>query len=301
MGGQNRTADEVIAAIAHGQHGAVARRQLLAAGVTAKQIDLRLARSSLIIVFPGVYRAGHAAPGMHAQYMCAVLACGEGALLAEHAAAHLYGLFRNTQPPEPAVICPTERAIEGIRTRRARRAHPPDATVHEGIPVTTAARTLVDLAATLSLDDLARGCHEAQVKYGLTPSAVEEVLARRPGSRGARRLRRVIAGDVHVSLSRLERRFLATLRREGLPLPETNRPAGGRYVDCRWPELGLTVELDSYRFHNSRHSWQGGYARERDAYARGDDFRRYTYADVFEDQRAMLRELRALLVPAVLD
>jgi hypothetical protein len=88
------------------------------------------------------------------------------------------------------------------------------------------------------------------------------------------------------------------LGNEGLPLPETNRPVGGRRVDCRWPELELTVELDSYRYHHSRHAWENDRRREREAYARGDGFRRYTYGDVFESPRLMMEELRRLLRPA---
>ena len=66
-------------------------------------------------------------------------------------------------------------------------------------------------------------------------------------------------------------------------------------MDCRWPEYGLTVELDSYRFHNTRHAWEQDHRREREARARGDDFRRYTYGDVFENPAPMLAELRVAL------
>jgi very-short-patch-repair endonuclease len=121
------------------------------------------------------------------------------------------------------------------------------------------------------------------------------VLARRPKSRGAANLRRVLRGDVHVTLSGLERRFLALLRKAGLELPQTNRAAGGRRVDCRWPRRRLTVELDSYRYHQSRHAWELDRRREREARARGDEFRRYTRDDVFEEPSAMLAELRRLL------
>ena len=71
--------------------------------------------------------------------------------------------------------------------------------------------------------------------------------------------------------------------------------AGGRRVDCRWPRHRLTVELDGYRFHNSRYSWEQDRRREREARARGDDFRRYTYGDVLENQAPMLAELRSAL------
>jgi hypothetical protein len=196
-------------------------------------------------------------------------------------------------PPAPEVTAPTERRVKGVRTRRTRRVE--GVTTWRGIPVTTVARTLVDLAAVLTLDKLARACHEAGVRYNTTPAQVEVVIARRPNSPGVAKLRRILHGDVHVTLSRLERRFLELLEETGLPLPQTNRPAGGRRVDCRWPEHHLTVELDSYRFHRSRHAWEQDRRREREARARGDEFRRYTYGDVFEDPRLMLRELRGLL------
>jgi very-short-patch-repair endonuclease len=161
--------------------------------------------------------------------------------------------------------------------------------------VTTPAETLVDLAAAVDERELARACHEAGVRHHTTPKQVEAVLARRANTPGAAKLRRVLRGDAKVSLSKLESAFLALLRDERLPLPETNRPAGGRRVDCRWPRLKLTVELDSYRYHRSRHAWEQDRRREREAYARGDDFRRYTYGDVFESPRLMMEELRLLL------
>jgi len=159
------------------------------------------------------------------------------------------------------------------------------------------ARTLVDLAGDLSEDELARACHEAGVLYRTTPAQVAAVLERRPHTPGARTLRLVMGGEIPVTLSALEARFLALLGSHDLPLPVTNREAGGRRVDCRWPEARLTIELDGYRFHNSRYAWEQDRLREREARARGDEFRRYTYGDVVEDPRAMLTELRALFSP----
>ena len=85
------------------------------------------------------------------------------------------------------------------------------------------------------------------------------------------------------------------LEDEHLPRPRTNRNAGGKRVDCRWPDHKLTVELDSYRYHHSRHAWEQDRRRDREAHARGDQHRRYTYGDVFEDPRQLLAELHALL------
>jgi hypothetical protein len=266
-----------------------------AAGLSPARIRRRARSGSLIRQHRGVYRVGHAAPSVLARYMAAVKACGPGALLCGRAAAYLHGLLRG--PPPPAeVLTTTERQIKGVDTRRTRHRDPRDATTVRGIPVTTVPRTLVDIAADASEDDLARACHEAGVKYRTTPAHVQAVLDRRPNSPGANKLLRVMRGDVKVSLSKLERGFLERLEADGLPLPETNRLASGRRVDCRWPDHKLTVELDGFRFHNSRRSWEQDHQREREARARDDEFRRYTYSDVFEDSRYMLAELRELLL-----
>jgi hypothetical protein len=153
----------------------------------------------------------------------------------------------------------------------------------------------VDLASLLSFDALARACHEAGVQHRTTPRQVETVLARRSNTAGAAKLRRVLRGEARVALSRLESRFLELLREAGLPLPETNKRAGERRVDCRWPEYRLTVELDSYRYHSSRHAWELDRRREREARAREDQFRRYTHGDVFDAPQLTLADLRRLL------
>jgi very-short-patch-repair endonuclease len=283
-----------MARIASAAHGLVTRPQLLRAAVTTAEIQQRLRTGALLREHRGVYRVGHRAPSMEARYLAAVLACGEGALLSGRAAGHLLGILKG-RAPAPEVTTTTERRIKGVQTRRSRDLRPEDGTRWLGIPVTTVARTLVDLAAVLPLGELARACHEAGVRHHTTPAQVDAVLARRPTSPGATKLREILRGDVHVTLSKLEARFLARLREAGLPLPRTNRPAGGRRVDCRWAAQRLMVEVDSYRYHHSRHAWEQDRRREREAHARGDEFRRYTFGDVLEDPRLMLAELEALL------
>ncbi len=181
--------------------------------------------------------------------------------------------------------------MRAIRRQLDRR----DTTIWRGIPVTALPRTLVDLSSVLSSDELARAFHEANVRYRTTPAQVEAALERAPRAKRRARLREVIRGDRQVILSRLERRFLKLLRAHSLPLPRTNRPAGSHYVDCRWPEHRLTVELDSYRYHNSRYAWEQDRRREREAYARGDRFRRFTWGDVTERPDSVLSELTPLL------
>ena len=238
---QNRT-DETISRLAKRTHGVVTRRQLLAAGVTHDQIRTRVARGSLIVIHPGVYRVGHAAPSIEATYMAAVLACGEGALLMGAAAAYLYGLIRD-KPPRPVVKTRTERRIEGIETHRTRKRQ--RGTEWMGIPITTVPATLIDLSPSMPEPELARVVHEAQVRFRI-----------KPDPRMPPKLKRILLGHVPVTLSELENRFLERLRAEDLPIPVCNRVASEFRVDCRWPAHRLTVELDSYRYHATRHAWE---------------------------------------------
>ena len=266
---------------------------MLAAGIGDREIGRRVRNGALIRVHRGVYRVGHDAPSLEADYLGAVLACGDGAMLCGPPAAYYAGVIRG-RPPAAEVLAPGEREVIGVVTHRSRRSSERP-WVRNGIPMTSVPRILVDLAPLLSLDDLARACHEAGVRYKVTPRHVKAVLARLPSTKGAGRLRDIILGDAPVVLSKLESGFLALLRRKGFPVPQTNKVATGRRVDCRWPAHHLTVELDSYRFHNSRHAWEQDRRREREAYARGDQHRRYTYGDVFEHHEQMLAELRKLL------
>src|SRR6476619_3283450 len=249
-----RTVEQVTGEIASRQHGVVARAQLVDAGITPEEIKQRVRKGVLLRIHRGVYRVGHIAHCAEARYLAAILACGPGAVLSGRPAAHLHGLI-NGSPPPPEVTAPTERRVKGVRCRRYRSLDPSEVTRSNGIPVTTVPRTLVDLAGTLGPNELARACHQATVRFRTSPDAVEAVLSHRPASPGAATLRAVLHGDVKVTLSALERRFLYLLKKAGLPLPETNQRVGGRLVDCRWSQQNVTVELDGYRFHGSRHAW----------------------------------------------
>jgi very-short-patch-repair endonuclease len=291
MDHQSSTVEQELARISFASHGVVTRAELMRAGVTPDEIIGRVRSGALLREYPGVYRVGHRAPSVEARYLAAVRTCGEGAALSGPAAAHLLSVLKGP-PPRPQVTTRTYRRVEGVTTRRSKRI---EATTWRGIPVTSVPRTLVDLAATLSLDALARACHEAGIKHHTTPGQVEAVLADHPHTKGATKLRSILRGDVRVTLSKLEARFLELLQDAGLPLPQTNRLADGRRVDARWPEHRLTVELDGYRFHSSRHAWEQDRRREREARARGDDFRRFTHDDVFVSPPYMLAELSAAL------
>jgi len=174
--------DRKVARTAGRAHGVVTRVELRTAGLTPEQIRQRTtgARWRWCTAASTAWATRH--PASKARYLAAVLACGEGAVLSGRAAAHLWGLPKGPAPPLE-VTAPTERRVKGVKTRRARRAKR-ETTTWRGIPVTTPARTLVDLAAVVDAADLARACHEAGVRHRTTPKQVEAVLARRPNAPG---------------------------------------------------------------------------------------------------------------------
>lgn len=293
MRNKPRSLGPELARIASGQHGVITAAQLVSAGLSRSGITRRIQRGELHRVHRGVYRAGHVAPSVEADYLAAVLACGEHAYLAGLAAAHLLRLLRE-RPPSPEVLVLGEHRHPGLLAHRMNAVPLTEVSVYRGVPVTTVPRTLVDLAPRLALDDLGLACHNADVLHRVAPTAVLAIARGRPG---VDRLRAILDGDHPTVLSRLEKLFLAALASDAVPRPVTNRPQGVHYVDCRWPDHRLTVELDSYRFHHTRHAWEQDRERERAARARGDEFRRYTWRDVTEDPAPMLAELRRLLIP----
>ena len=288
-----RKAEQILARISGAQHGIVTWVEMLAAGISEDQIRHRIKIGLLIRVHRGVYSVGHRVVTTEARYMAAVKAGGAGAVLCGRAAAYLLGILKSRFPPPPEITTTTEKRIPGVKAR-VRVLDRRDVTEHHSIPCTTVPCTIVDLAAELDEDPLARVCHEAGVKYGTTPRHVEAVLERRPNAKGAATLRLIAGGGIKVALSVLESGFLDVIRAEDLPLPDSNKRVGKHRVDCHWAEYHLTVELVSFKYHNSKYSWDQDHHREREARNRGDEWRQFTYDDVFKDQTYMLGQLRKL-------
>lgn len=273
------------------QHGRIAARELAAAGVDRHTIQRWLENGRLLPVHRGVYAVGHAAPSLDGDYMAAVLACGEGAVLSHRAAAHKLRLVRGAAPP-PEVTVPTtaHRRRPGIVIHRVKTLHPLDASDLDGIPITTVPRILLDLAPTSTPEKLTRMCHEAWIHHGAGPDRIDACIARNPHKPGAAKLRRAQRAD--VTLSDLERQFLTLLTDHRLPLPRTNVDHAGDKVDCHWPDHNLTIELLSYRFHASRRAFETDVARRRRS-----NHIAYTYGDVNERARPTAAEVAKLLRP----
>ena len=207
-GGRDGTVERTLARLASRAWGVVTRTQLRAAGISKKEIEHRLAIGSLIRLHRACFALGTSRraskPPTWPRSGRAVTARPSAAVRPPISSACSEAV---RAPPPPEVTCETNRRVRGVRTKRARAPLEPDVMTWRGIPVTTVARTIVDLAAVLSLNDLALVCHEAGVKHGTTPGQVKEVLARRPSAKGASKLRLIFEGDAPALLSRLEKRL----------------------------------------------------------------------------------------------
>ena len=252
-------------------------------------IERRVEKGALIPEYRGVYRVGHRAPSREARYMAAVKACGAGALLCGRAAAHLWGLVKGSGAATSGGDSSPNVGSRGSTSMRCRGLEPTrTATRRAGIPVTTVPRTLVDLAAALPLDALARACHEAgSAAPSTTPraggtgaGAAPQQPRRREPARGSSR------GDEKVDTQQARVLLHCPIcARPGFRShSRTSRPGTGAST-AAGPSAASPLSSTATASTTPGYSWEQDYRREREARARGDEFRRYTYGRRLEDPR----------------
>ncbi len=275
--------ERILAAIAVRQHGVVTTAQLAAAGVGTNGITRRVADGRLHRLHRGVFLLGPLI-GPWTKEMAAVLACGEIAVLSHRSAAALWRIRRAwLGPPEVTVCEGGSRGRPGLRVYRTTRLDPRETRRRDGVPVTSPARTLLDLASVLPEPDVARAVEEAQVLRLVTPRELAHIAGRgRPGSAA---LRAVLNLQHEPSLTRSEAEiaFLELVRNAGLPDPETNVNVLGHEVDFLWREQKLIVEVDGFAYHSSRQAFERD--RRRDARLQAAGFRviRFTYLQIVKE------------------
>jgi very-short-patch-repair endonuclease len=292
-----KSGDRLIADLAGRQHGVVARTQLARIGLGRGAIEWRLARGRLHRVHVGVYAVGHAVMTREGRWMAAVLAGGPDAVLSHRAAAALWEIRRGAHPLE--ITRPRDLQRPGIRTYRC-RLPADEVTVHDAIPVTTPARTLFDLAAVVSPEQLRRAVKEAEVRRLWGPLALRDLLERHPRRPGSATVRAVMdAPDRGVTRNDVEEALAALVRRACLPDPRFNAPLelASRFIepDCMWPHQRVIVEVDGYETHGTRDSFESDRARDRALTAAGWRVIRVTWRQLRDEPEGIARDLRALL------
>jgi very-short-patch-repair endonuclease len=284
----------VVQARAGEQHGIVHGKQLRKAGLTKQGIRRRVEAGWLVPKYHGVYAVGHTALTDRSHLIAAVYAAGEEALAGYRAAGGLWGILRGWQPIE--VTAPRSRVSgKGFTLHRSRLIHPEDRALIDNIPVTSLARTLVDLADVLSEERLADAVHEAEIRGLFDLKKVERVLARLPGRKGRHKLKRVLSAyrDVQPFVrSRAERRVLAMCEQHGLPRPQVNSWIGRYEVDFVWPDANLALEFDGGAVHRTTKAFYEDRKRDRFLAAQGIHVVRATDRD---EPAALASELQQIL------
>jgi very-short-patch-repair endonuclease len=294
--------ERVILDLAARQHGAVARRQLLEAGVAPDIVDRRLKAGRLRPVHRGVYEIP-ALASTNTPAMAAVLACGNGAVVSHWSAAALWRLHagRDRSEPVEVSVCRGDHSRRpGIRVHRVGALLSDEITEVERIPITTVARTLYDCAAEAPQRDLERIVAQA-LSSGLTDEAGLLALWLRCANRaGARRLRAILDSQPQLAWTRseAEERLLSLLRKAQMPIPATNVAVRGYRVDFFWRAERFIVEIDGFAFHSSARMFENDRRRDADLAAAGLRVVRVTWRQLVHEPEALLVRLALALARA---
>ena len=270
--------------------------QLRGLGLTRDAIEGRLKTGRLHRLHRGVYAVGHRNVSGRGRMVAAVLACGDGAVLSHRAAAALWGLRK---PYGGAVEVTTPKPRRGNRAIRTYTSMLPfdEVSERDGIPVTTVARTLLDLGRVLKPDQVTRALGEADVLRLTDVAALAGLLERYPRRRGTATLRQLVQERQEgesITHSEMERRFVAFVAKHRLQPPVMNGWVEGYEVDAHWPATRLVVELDSRSFHLTPRAFESDRERDRVLLLAGWRVVRVTWHQLTRKPARLARDLARL-------
>jgi very-short-patch-repair endonuclease len=298
---RGKTAPEhAIARVAARQGGVIAHGQLRRIGLSPQAIERRIRSGGLQPLHRGVFAVGHRLTGVDGRRWAAVLALGDEAFLSHGSAADAFGI----RVTSSGLIHVTVRGRGGRERRPDIRVHRPRAlpadevTTLRGLPITTPARTLLDLAAIGLCDRPLEAALDAAERRKLVDFAeLHALLARYPRRPGARSLKAQLAryrGPADTR-SKLERLVNELCDDRGLPRPLVNTVIEQRVRDFFWPHCRLVVEADSYRWHRSPSALNDDRERDVELTLAGYRVLRFTYEQVTRRPDYVARALVAAL------
>ncbi|TVP42841.1 MAG: DUF559 domain-containing protein [Gemmatimonadales bacterium] len=275
--------------LAHRQRGVVTRDQVLAVGWSPWALNRRVQAGLLRELFPRVYMVGAGEPP-GAREQAALLVAGEGALLSHQTAAAQWGFLPPASgEPIHVMLVGTERGrVTGLRTHRVRRLQPEERSERAGFPLTSPARTMLDVAAVVGGRKLERLLSGAE-RSGLVPAKTwPGLLVRyrgRPGVAALRAAMEIPKGPAFTR-SAAEDAFLDLVRRAALPRPESNVALESREIDFLWREECVAVEVDGYEYHRTRRDFDRDRAKDAWLIARGFRIVRLSWHQIVEEPLA---------------
>jgi very-short-patch-repair endonuclease len=248
--------ERAIARIGGRQDNVVGRGQLLGAGLGRGAIAHRVSTGAWRRLYHNVYLLGPAPPTLMARVRAAVLSCGEGAVVSHRSAAEMFGLLPECDGDVHVTVVGRNVAPrEGVRRHRVSGMARGEVTSMRGIPVTSVARTICDLAGTESARETERAFQEALYRRIVTTTGLHDVVKREPRRRGAPVIRALLE-DPRMTRSEKERALLKLLDQAQLPRPLTNVRLHGHLVDAYWPEQRLVLEFDGWQAHGHRNAFE---------------------------------------------
>ncbi len=297
MGYPTRQSDVFDRPALAARHWVITYRELSESGFSDEEIAHRVAIGVLHRIHRGVYAVGRPELTFEGRCLAAALACGPGSAVSYGPAGRVWGFRRWLGP----IHVSGPRSLGGhpeVVVHRPRSLPSEDLAVHGGVPVTSVARTLLDLSPAQPVDLIARWMHEAGVQGVLDKQAVWVVLERHPHHRGGRRLEGALATEVVVTRTGLEDAFLTLSRRARMPRVFGNEElwSGVEYeeVDFYYPTLGLIVEVDGGRYHASRWRRRRDAAKDARFRAMGRTVWRVPELAITLDATGVLAQLRRL-------
>jgi predicted transcriptional regulator of viral defense system len=287
-----------LADLAQAQYGVVSFQQLRRLGFSKGAINRSSEANRLLRVHQGVYAVGHIELSDHGRCMAAVLACGPRAALSHESAAWLWG-FLPTCRIEPEVSVPSAgRLRTGIKAHRVAPFALSELGEFERVPVTSPARTLLDLAAANRRRRLQRAIEKAKRLDRLDLREIDELLHRRRGAAGTKLLREgvEIYRDPAFSRSRAELLFLDLVKRAGLSRPALNIFVAGHEIDAYWEAERFAVEVDGWDTHRTREAFEADPLRQENLKLAGIDSIRVTARRIEREPEAVGQRIRRLLI-----
>lgn len=295
------TGDRGVAQLAGAQRGVAHRDQLAAVRIGRGAVAHRLSRGRLHRILPAVFALGNPVLEPLAAETAALLHAGDGSFLSHRTAAALWKIAPNPAGPiEVTTVIRKVRELPGLRLHRVHAIDLRDLRLHRGLPVSAPARTLIDLAAHSTADELHRALNEARVTNLVTDDELHRAIGRCPHRAGTAALRKLLAAERGPAITRseLERRFKRLVSAGQLPQPIYNARLLDYTVDVLWPVERLVVEVDGYRFHGGRARFETDRRRDQRLAAAGYTVIRVTDRQLTGEPMAVAVRLAQALATA---
>lgn len=291
------TGSRELARLAVAQHGCAHREQLLAAGISSSAIGRRLSTRRYLLLHRAVYLIDPAKADEWTPVMSSVLRYAGDALVSHRVAGAVWGMLDEVPDrAEVTVVGRSGHRLAGVTVHRVSAMDRREVRWRRDLPVTSPARTVVDLAGeldVLELENVLAICREEKLA---SLNEIRAAMQRAPQSRGIGTLRRLLdQGGFARTKSYYERKMLRLIDQAGLPRPLTNHKLLRHEVDMVWLDRKLVLEFDSRKFHADRRAFERDRRRDQDLVAAGYRVIRVTARQLEEEPFGVIARLAAAL------